>query len=63
MNKEDIINILSDININSDTAGEAIELYIKFMYFEKLVDFVVGICFVGMIVAFGCFVFKSIKED
>lgn len=62
MKKEDILTILSDININSETAGDAIELYIKFMYFETIIDFLICFCFVGIVVAFGCFVTKLLKE-
>ena len=62
MKTEDILNILSDININSETAVEVAELYIKFMYFEKVIDFLVGLCFVGIVVAFGYFVAKLLKE-
>jgi len=63
MKTEDILNILSDININSETAVEAVELYVKFMYFEKIIDFLFGLCFVVIVVAFGCFVTKLIKEE
>ena len=62
MKREDILNILSDININSETAIDAVELYVKFMYFEKIIDFLICICFVGIVVAFGCFVTKLLKE-
>ena len=63
MKTEDILNILSDININSETAGEAVELYVKFMYFEKIIDFLVGLCFVGMIAGLALFILKLAKEE
>ena len=63
MNQEDIKNILSDININSETAVEAAEIYIKFMYFERVMDFLSGICFVSVLVAFTWFCVNLLKES
>ena len=63
MNQKDILNILSDININSETAGEAVELYIKFMYFEKVMDFIACLCAAGLIAAFVYFFIRLMKEE
>ena len=63
MNQEDIKNILSDININSETAVEAVELYIKFMYFDKLLDFLAGLCFAFGISTIVWFVTKLMREE
>ena len=47
MKKEDILNILSDININSETALEAIYLYIKYLYFEQFTQTAVSLLLLG----------------
>ena len=63
MNQEDIKNLLSDININSETAVEAVELYIKFMYFDKFLEFLAGLCFAFGVSTIVWFVTKLIRED
>ena len=63
MNQEDIKNLLSDININSETAVEAVELYIKFMYFDKFLDFLAGLCFVFGASTIVWFVGKKLWES
>ena len=32
MEKEELLKVLSDVNINSETAVQAVELYVKFFY-------------------------------
>ena len=62
MKTEDILNILSDININSETAVEAVELYVKFMYFEKLLNCLTSLCLASVTIAFIWFCVNLLKE-
>ena len=50
MKKEDLINTLSNVNvdINSETALQAVELYVEFLYFEKFANFAIGGLFIAL---------------
>ena len=55
MQAEELINTLSNVNvdINSETALQAVELYIEFLYFEKFATLTIGglfLLFAGWIV-------------
>ena len=49
MKKEELLSVLSDININSETALEAVSLYIKYLYFEQFIQTAMGLLLLGAI--------------
>ena len=50
MKKEELLNVLSDININSETGVEAVSLYIKFFYFDSLMGALAFILITGALI-------------
>ena len=49
MKAEELINTLSNVNVdvNSETALQAVELYVEFLYFEKFANFAISITFIS----------------
>ena len=49
MKKEELLDIISNVNVdvNSETALQAVELYIQFLYFEKFANFAVSALFMA----------------
>ena len=50
MEKEELLDIISNVNVdvNSETALQAVELYIQFLYFEKFANFAVSGLFMAL---------------
>lgn len=50
MKAEELINTLSNVNVdvNSETALQAVELYVEFLYFEKITNISLGITFLAL---------------
>ena len=68
MKKEELLDIISNVNVdvNSETALQAVELYIQFLYFEKFVHSTVTallIAFIAFVGWVAYLVFKNITIE
>jgi hypothetical protein len=65
MKKEELLDIISNVNVdvNSETALQAVELYIQFLYFEKFVHFSVSALFIAFVGWVAYLVFKNITIE
>jgi hypothetical protein len=65
-NNTELLQALSNININSETAVEVVEVYCQYTFYTELyksiVESVSILGFIGIIAAFGWIVVKAIKE-
>jgi len=62
MKAEELINTLSNVNVdvNSETALQAVELYVEFLYFEKYASFGFATVFLAFA---GWIVYLMVKHD
>ena len=61
-NNTELLQALSNININSETAVEAVEVYSQYLFYIELLDSFSGLVVFGIIAFFGWFVLKVIRE-
>lgn len=61
MNNTELLQALSNININSETAVEVVEIYCQYTLYESAIEFASQLAFIGIIAAFGWFVVHLIK--
>lgn len=65
-NNTELLQALSNININSETAVEVVEVYCQYTFYTELyksiIESVSVLGFIGIMAAFGWFVIKVIKE-
>jgi len=63
MKAEELINTLSNVNVdvNSETALQAVELYIQFLYFEKILHISLAVLFLAF--AAWIILYLVIKHD
>ena len=62
MNNTELLQALSNININSETAVEVVEVYCQYLFYTSIIDAFSVLVFIGIIAFFGWFVIKAIKE-
>ena len=63
MSKQELLSVLSNININSETALEAVSLYVDYLHFEAALD--AGACFVlfGGVILIAFTLIKMLSQD
>ena len=61
-NNTELLQALSNININSETAVEVVEVYCQYLFYTSIIDAFSVLLFIGIIAFFGWFVIKAIKE-
>ena len=61
-NNTELLQALSNININSETAVEVVEVYCQYLFYTSIIDAFSVLVFIGIIALFGWFVIKVIKE-
>ena len=61
-NNTELLQALSNININSETAVEVVEVYCQYLFYTSIIDAFSVLVFIGIIAFFGWFVIKAIKE-
>ena len=62
MKAEELINALSNVNVdvNSETALQAVQLYVEFLYFATLVKFTTGVLCMAFV---AWVVYLMVKHD
>lgn len=62
MKAEELINALSNVNVdvNSETALQAVELYVEFLYFATLAKFATGVLCMAFV---AWVVYLMVKHD
>lgn len=63
MSKEEILSVLSDININSETALEAVSLYVEYLRFEKQLECTIFVTFFGCLFFAVFNIFKAVNKE
>ena len=61
-NNTELLQALSNININSETAVEAVEVYSQYLFYTSILNSFSGLAVIGIIAFFGWFVIQAIKE-
>jgi len=61
-NHTELLQALSNININSETAVEVVEVYCQYQVYTAIIDAASVLAFMGIIAFFGWFVITLIKE-
>ena len=62
MSKEELLNALSDININSETGLEAVSLYIKFLYFDTFMSAIITVVIFSLITVILILLFRKLDQ-
>jgi hypothetical protein len=61
MDNTELLQALSNININSETAVEVVEIYCQYKLYQSVIECASMLAFIGIIAAFGWFVISLIK--
>ena len=61
-NNTELLQALSNININSETAVEVVEVYCQYLFYTSILDAFSVLGFIGTIAFLGWCVIKVIKE-
>jgi hypothetical protein len=61
-NNTELLQALSNININSETAVEVVEVYCQYLFYTSILDAFSLLGFIGIIALLGWYLIKVIKE-
>jgi len=61
-NNTELLQALSNININSETAVEVVEVYCQYLFYTSILDSLSGFAVFGTIAFLGWCVIKAIQE-
>ena len=61
-NNTELLQALSNININSETAVEVVEVYCQYLFYTSIIDAFLLLGFIGIVALFVWFVIKAINE-
>lgn len=61
-NNTELLQALSNININSETAVEVVEVYCQYLFYTSIIDAFLSLGLIGIVALFVWFVIKAINE-
>ena len=61
-NNTELLQALSNININSETAVEVVEVYCQYLFYTSILDAFSLLGFIAIIALLGWYLIKVIKE-